>query len=193
MTTWRHFMVNIVALLLTTVPLFGQQFWETKPYLAWSNEEITQLTTDSPWAKELKVASGGQNFTLRITWLTALPLKQAVLKERMDEGGILAESAKEIMGVEEQYYAIGVTGLPADLAQKLTEAALRVANNPEIRPAKGDFQDRGRTVDVMILFSRSSPVLVEDKEVEVVLKLDGVEITRRFPLNEMVFNGKLEL
>jgi hypothetical protein len=193
MTTWRQYTVNIVALFLLGSPILGQEFWETKQYQTWSNEEIAKLTTDSPWAKELKVSSGGQNMTLRITWLTALPVKQAVLKERMDEGGILAESAKEIMGVEEQYYALGLTGLPSDLAGKLTEAALRVPNKPEIRPAKGDFQDRGRMMDVMILFSRASPIVVDDKEVEVILKLDGVEIGKKFPLNEMLFNGKLEL
>jgi hypothetical protein len=193
MTTPRQFTVNMLVVLLAAVPLFGQNFWQTKQYMTWTNEEVSRLTTDSPWAKELKATTSGRDITITLTWLTALPIKQAVLKERIDEGGILADSAKEIMGVQEQYYAIGVTGLPAALSQRLSEASLRIPNKPEIRPDKGDFQDRGRTVDVMILFSRSSPIVLEDEEVEVILKLDGVEIGKKFPLNEMVFNGKLEL
>ena len=193
MTTRRQWIVNMLALLLSAGTLSAQDFWRTKQYLAWTNDEISRLTTNSPWVKELKVTAGGKDATLRLTWLTALPIKQAVLRERMDEGGVLAESAKEIMSTQEQYYAVGITGLPADMAQKLTEAALRVPDKEEIKPARGDFQPRGATVDVMILFSRAKPVTAEDKEVEVILKLDGVEIGKKFPLNEMVFNGKLEL
>jgi hypothetical protein len=193
MTTQRQFAVNILAAFLITGTLLAQEFWDRKQYLQWTNDEISRLTSNSPWAKEANVESGGRNITLRITWLTALPIKQAFLKERIDEGGVLAESAKEIMTVEENYYAIGITGLPADMAQKLTEASLRIANKPEIQPAKGDFQSRGRTVDVMVLFARTSPITADDKEVEVVLKLGDAEVGAKFPLKDMVYNGKLEL
>lgn len=193
MTTQRQFAVNMLAVFLITGTLLGQEFWDKKQYLQWTNDEITRLTSNSPWAKDVDVAAAGGNIKLRITWLTALPIKQALLKERMDEGGILAESAKEIMTVEENFYAIGITGLPADIAEKLTEASLRIADKPEIKPAKGDFQSRGRTVDVMILFARTTPITVEDKEVEVVLKVGDAEVPGKFPLKDMVYNGKLEL
>jgi hypothetical protein len=76
------------------------------------------------------------------------------------------------------------------MAQKLTEASLRVPNKEEIRPPKGDFQPRGLTVDVMILFSRAKPVTADDKEVEVILKLDGVEIGKKFsPAFDTLTNG----
>ena len=45
----------------------------------------------------------------------------------------------------------------------------------------------------MILFPRANPITVADKEVDVVLKFSGNDVTTKFPLNEMVFNGKLEL
>jgi hypothetical protein len=193
MTTRRQFAVNILAAVFVTGTLLGQEFWEKKQYPTWTNEEITRLTTNSPWAKELKVTAGGQEVKLMLTWLTAMPIKQAVLKERMDEGGVLADSAKEIMEDKEDYYAIGVTGIPKDLAKELTEGWLKVAGKPDIQPAKGDFQDRGRSVDVMILFPRANPITLADKEVEVVLKFSGNDVSKKFPLNEMVFNGKLEL
>lgn len=193
MKSRRQFVVNILAAFLVAGTLFAQNFWDRKQYLQWTSEEISRLTSDSPWAKDLNVTSGGQNITLKITWLTALPIKQAVLKERVDAGGVLAESAKDIMSVKEEYYVIAVTGLPADLAKKLTEASLRVANKPEIEPAMGDFQSRGRTMDVMILFPRTNPIAVEDNEVELILKLNGAEAGKKFPLKDMVYNGKLEL
>jgi hypothetical protein len=193
MTTRRQFAVNTLAAFLVAGTLFGQQFWEKKQYPTWTSEEITMLTTNSPWAKELKTTVGGQEVKLMITWLTAMPIKQAILKERMDEGGVLADSAKEIMEGKEDYYAIGVTGIPKELARQLTEAWLKIPGKPDIQPAKGDFQDRGRTVDLMILFSNATPIAAADKEVEVALKLSGTDITKKFPLNEMMFNGKLEL
>ena len=193
MTTRRQFAVNTLAAFLVAGTLFGQQFWEKKQYTTWTNEEITMLTTNSPWAKELKATVGGQEVKLMITWLTAMPIKQAILKERMDEGGVLADSAKEILEGKEDYYAIGVTGIPKDLARQLTEAWLKISGKPDVQPAKGDFQDRGRTVDLMILFSNATPITAADKEVEVALKLSGTDITKKFPLNEMMFNGKLEL
>lgn len=193
MTTRRQFAVNILAGFLATGTLLAQDFWEKKQYLTWTNEEITRLTTNSPWAKELKVTAGGQEVKLTITWLTAMPIKQAFLKERMDEGGVLADSAKEIMADKEDYYAIGVTGIPKDLAKELTEGWLKISGKPDIQPAKGDFQDRGRTVDVMILFPRANPITAADKEVDVVLKISGKDVAQKFPLNEMMFNGKLEL
>lgn len=185
MTPWCQRAVNILVAVLVTGTLFAQDFWDMKDYRQWTNAEVERITTDSPWAKMLD--------NLSITWLTALPIKQAFLKERMDAGGILAESAKEIMTVEEKYYAIGITGLPADMAQKLTEASLRLPNKPEINPANANFQSRGRTVDVMILFPRTNPITVDDKEVEVILKLGSVEIGKKFPLKDMVYKGKLEL
>ena len=193
MTTRRQFAVNILAAFLVAGTLFGQEFWEKKQYPTWTSEEIAQLTTNSPWAKELKVTAGGQEVKLTITWLTAMPIKQAILKERMDQGGVLADSAKEIMEDQEDYYAIGVTGIPKDLARQVTEGWLKIPGKPDIQPAKGDFQDRGRAVDLMILFPRVNPIAIGDKEVEFVLKLSGNDIVKKFPLNEMVFNGKLEL
>ena len=148
MTTRRQFAVNILAAFLVAGTLFGQEFWETKQYLTWTSEEITRLTTNSPWAKELKVTAGGQEAKLRITWLTAMPIKQAVLKERMDEGGVLADSAKEIMEDKEDYYAIGVTGIPKDLARQLTEGMAensRQTRHPACkRRFSGPRPDRGR-------------------------------------------------
>jgi hypothetical protein len=193
MTTRRQFAVNMLAAFLVAGTLFGQEFWEKKQYLTWTSEEITRLTTNSPWAKEVRAPVGGQEVKLMITWLTAMPIKEAVLKERMDAGGVLADSAKEIMEDKEDYYAIGVTGIPKDLARQLSEAWLKIPGKPDIQPSKGDFQDRGRTVDLMILFARANPITLADKEVEVVLKISGNDIAKKFPLNEMVFNGKLEL
>jgi hypothetical protein len=193
MTTRRQFAVNMLAAFLVAGTLFGQEFWEKKQYLTWTSEEITRLTTNSPWAQEVRAPVGGQEVTLMITWLTAMPIKEAVLKERMDAGGVLADSAKEIMEDKEDYYAIGVSGIPKDLARQLTEAWLKIPGKPDIQPSKGDFQDRGRTVDLMILFARANPITLADKEVEVVLKISGNDIAKKFPLNEMVFNGKLEL
>src|SRR5437867_11788740 len=98
------------------------------------------------------------------------------------------------MGVQEMYYAIGIAGLPSDVAEKLTEASLQFPSVPgkaTIMPAHGDFQPSGRTVAVTILFARTAPIMIDDKDVDVVLKLDEKEYRTKFILKDMVFNGKL--
>ena len=185
MTTRRHFLVNMLAPFLVTATLLGQNFWDKKDYMQWTDQEISTVTTDSPWAKK-------QN-ELTITWITALPVKQAMLKDRMEAGGVLAESAKEIMSAKDTFYAISITGLAVEKSEALTEVSLKIENKPVIKPASGNFQRRGSTVDVMVMFPRAEPITADDKEVEVILKIGTDEIGTKFLLKDMVYNGKLEM
>ncbi len=185
MTTRRQYLVNIPGLFLLSATLLGQNFWDGKDYRQWTSDEVSMLTSNSPWSKKLN--------DLTITWLTALPVKQALLKERLEAGGILADSAEQIMGTEEEYYAIGITGLPADRSDDLTEVSLKVENKAVIKPTNGSFQPRGRTVDVMVIFPRTAPIIIDDGQVEVILKLGSEEMGTKFLLKDMVYKGKLEL
>ena len=58
----------------------------------------------------------------------------------------------------------------------------------------GGFGGRGgATFDIFILFPREAAFTVADKEVEFVTKLDKLTIRKKFKLEDMVFNGKLEM
>lgn len=185
MTTRSQCLVNTLALFLVAPVLLAQNFWNDQDYRKWTAVEVSRLTSDSPWAKKLN--------NLTITWLTALPIKQAMLKDRMDAGGILAESAQEIMNTEEKVYVIVITGLSAEEAKNITEISLKVEGKPIMKPASGNLQNRGQAVDAMVIFPRTDPITGNDGEVEVILKIGPDEIGKKFPLKDMVYKGKLEL
>lgn len=141
----------------------------------------------------------GASIKLIISWRSALPLKQAMLKPRIDAGGDLAADATRILSREETDYVIVVSGLPARMARaaqnpnELKKSALRRGKKPPIAPINADFQPHGQTTDVIVVFPRSDAITIDDKEVEVVVKLGPLEAKKKFTLKEMVFNGKLEL
>jgi hypothetical protein len=185
-----------LVLFLAAAAAFGQGFWTTKEFPNWTDEEARTMATDSPWAKDVTITT----IKLNISWLTALPIKQAMLKDRFAQGGELADNAQKIMAAHEEVYAIGLIGLPTDMVEdvihnieQVKQSTLNPAKKPTIALADLDFQPRGRTTDVLFLFARTNPILVEDTEVEVILKLGTFEARRKFNLKEMVYNGKLEL
>ena len=52
----RIVLLSLVCLLVASV-IFGQDFWTQKPFNQWTNEELKKFTTDSPWAKEITMAT----------------------------------------------------------------------------------------------------------------------------------------
>lgn len=144
-------------------------------------------------------AGGAGSVKLNISWRTALPLKQAILKARLAAGGDIATEAQQILSRQEANYIIVVTGLPARMAraaqnkEQLSKSGLKRGEKPVIAPVDVNFQPRGQMVDVLFVFPKTDPIVAEDKEVEVVLKLGQLEAKKKFNLKEMVFNGKLEL
>lgn len=51
---------------MTCVVAFSaSEFWKTKNYKQWTTEEANQVITDSPWAKDVKVASNGSEMGRR--------------------------------------------------------------------------------------------------------------------------------
>ena len=218
---------SCLVLLLAAAAAFGQGFWTRKVFPNWTDEEARTMATNSPWAKDVTITTGargsserdtteigvseleaasranastGQTIKLNIAWLTSLPIKQAMLKERFALGGDLAANAQKIMEAQEEVYAIGLSGLPTDMVEdvihnieQVKQSSLNPAKKPTIALADLDFQPRGRTTDVLFLFPRTDPIAVEDTEVEVILKLGTFEARRKFNLKDMVYNGKLEL
>ena len=194
-----------LVLLLAAAAVFGQDFWTRKAFPNWTDEEARTMATNSPWAKDVTITTGArgsseQTIRLNIAWLTSLPIKQAMLKERFAQGGDLTANAQKIMEAQEDVYAIGLSGLPTDMVEdvihnieQVKQSSLNPAKKPTIALADLDFQPRGRTTDVLFLFARTNPILVEDTEVEVILKLGTFEARMKFNLKDMVYNGKLEL
>lgn len=101
---------------------------------------------------------------------------------------------------EEQFYVLCVSGLPARLvqgsAEEMKEKALlkrRDKTKPPIRPADVQVRAQRRFADVYLLFPKTDPITLEDREVEFVLEVKNLEIKKKFKLKDMVYKGKLEI
>lgn len=108
----------LCALALAGVQAAG--VWETKPFTEWTDKDVQLVLTDSPWAGKgslTNVRSGGNfsptpDWKVTIAWQSALPLKQAILKQLVGPTG--QPSPEQIKAVEtpEATYIIRISGLP---------------------------------------------------------------------------------
>jgi hypothetical protein len=242
--SWVRIVVFIVAVLALTGMALGQEFWVKKDYTQWTEKEVQKIMTDSPWSKDVTVATappggssldmgsggggggggeeeggggggggggsrgggggrggGGSNTVkLTISFRSAVPLKQAVVKSRMAAGGDVPADAKEFLGREETYYVVMASGLPQRMLRdardpdELKKSQIKRGKKTPVAPADVQFQQGQRqTVDVLFLFPKTDPIVEADKEIEVILRLGKFDFKKKFALKDMVFNGKLEM
>ena len=96
-------------------------------------------------------------------------------------------------------YVLIVSGVPTTLAGAIQvelakRSTIRFGKKPPLEPKGLDMQAHGQSSDVVFVFPKTQMISAdEDKEVEVILKLDTTELKKKFNLKDMVYNGKLEL
>jgi hypothetical protein len=137
--------------------------------------------------------------TLNMSWRSALPLRKAIVKSRLGGSTEVPAEAQQMLTKEQEEYVVVVSGVPARIARQLQDptrlnrSTLKAGKKAPVTPKAIDFQTRTQTVDVFFIFPKADPITVEDKEVELDLKLGTMEAKRKFNLKDMVYNGKLEL
>ena len=216
--------------LLTSGLLLGGDFWDDKEFTEWSLKDVTKMMTRSPWAKVVNLSLsnprppggiGGRSrrggiggrprglgrggvipsFKLMISWRSALPIKQAIVRDRMGTSMTLPSGAREFLDQQEEFYAVAVAGFPARIGQMLENSPRKaILDNTFLKRKKGsiapdDFlaQKRGTLIDILFFFPKSANITVGDKDIELIMKLGPRTIKKKFKLKDMVLNGNLEL
>lgn len=221
----RHKRIVAAAVLwmLGAAGLAAANFWDTKPYTDWSQKEVEEMLTDSPWARQLSVVvqspprptedtvgrgggggdTGGRGFPvpspqlkLVLTWRTALPVRQALA--RLPIGAASAAGIDQLPLPERPpYYLITLSGVPARYARVAPSATattfLRRGKKAPIALAQGAVQQDGANTTLFFLFLRTDPITLEDKDVEFATTIGTLEIKKKFTLKDLVVNGQLEL
>jgi hypothetical protein len=117
----------------------------------------------------------------------------------MRSGGEVSAEAQQFLGRVDETYIILIEGMPQNIARQALADANRVrksflkAGKREIPLAKIGTNQRGRNLDIVLMFDKTEPIRLEDNEVEVDAKLGAFEVKKKFKLKDMVVNGKLEL
>lgn len=141
--------------------------------------------------------SGAPSIPLTVSWRTALPLRQAVARQKFGAEAGTSADAKKLVEESQKYYAILITGVPTRMGRGgdevktalMKNTSLKVKGKDPIAPA--DLQAGGTAV--LFLFPKTVPIDLDDKEVEFSTKLGQNIVKTRFKLKDMVFNGKLDL
>ncbi len=119
------------------------------------------------------VPGSAPSVTLVVRWQSALPIRQAIAKQKFGSEAGTSPESKKLLDGDQKYYAVLVSGLPGrmvrvsdDMKPNLLKATtLSVKGKDPI--AAADLQTAGNEQKglVMFFFPKTSPVDADDKEV----------------------------
>jgi hypothetical protein len=90
--------------------------WEEKPYIAWTAGELKDLLNGSPWAGKgsiSRIKSNGANSqpieeTALVTWTSALPIREALVREQFGLNGKVTPEVEAFLSAPSDVYMIAV-------------------------------------------------------------------------------------
>ncbi len=140
-----------------------------------------------------------RNFVVR--WLSAQPVKEALVKARYGDEAGTAEDGRAFINRTETHYVISVSGFPGRMAQmgqrnpeRFKQGSfLKRKNKENISPEDFQIQGGQQEAEVWLRFPRTHEITLADKDVEFQMKMGQTNIRRKFKLKDMVYNDKLEL
>jgi hypothetical protein len=193
-----------------------QKIRENSPWAKEFNIAIPSAGGDPAGASGGKGGKGGQNspvggpdagavgsgVNLVIRWQSALPVKEANVKMKYKAEAATSAEAKQLLDAAEPVYVLVIEGIGRGLVRGDTEqakqemmaqTALIVKGREPIKPV--DFRLAGGQgkATAVFAFPKSTPITLDDKEVEFDCKVGTFSVKQKFQLKAMVFNGKLEL
>jgi len=136
--------------------------------------------------------SKAQMIHLLVRWESAMPVQAAELKRAEATPPTLSDNGYSIA-----VYGVPFTdakGDPLQLARFFKESAfLKREGKPNVKPILAEAFELQRSVVVVYLFPYSAEISKKDAVVEFNALIGRLEVTQKFNVQDMVFQGKLEL
>ena len=129
---------------------------------------------------------------LKLRWESALPVREAELKTKDNRAPT----------IEEKYYAIAIYGVPdrmlngndKSLADQLKkQASLKRDGKKDLKPASVEVLRKEDGPVIVYLFPRSNEITKQDRRIEFNATIERLQFTSAFYVDEMVWQGKLQL
>lgn len=133
-----------------------------------------------------------RSLTLQLRWESALPIRAAELKSHAVEPPTLEGDGYRIA----VYGApgAGLNGDPKSLGDPLKkQAVLRREGKPDVRPSRVEVFEREDGLVIVYLFPLSAEISPKDGRIEFNAQIGRLAFAQSFDLEEMQFQGKLEL
>jgi len=137
-----------------------------------------------------------------VRWESALPIRQVLARQQYGDEVETSAEAIEYLGREPSSYVVRIVGIPAGgnigtPEERAAGAQLVIRNQPPIQAIQAVSERAGRGVDLFLAFPKAPPagraLTVADRQVQVVLDTEIIRVRRRFNLNDMIYQGELEL
>ena len=217
MPAWAAFAT--LSLLFFAPP---EQEWKNKSPSEWTEADAKLVLADSPWSKTAtatldkeyphkpgiklgdfaitsplhrlsatKPGDSGKPPVLTLRWESARPVREANRKV-----------GKDAAQLEPNYYALAVYGIPKEalagdekeLAAGLRkQAVLKRYAKKEIVPVRVEILLRDGAPVVLYLFAKPGDITWRDHNLEFTAQAAQWKFTQSFALDDMMFEGKLEL
>jgi hypothetical protein len=137
------------------------------------------------------VSAPDSQLVVHLRWESALPIREAELKARETNAPV----------VEEDRYAIAVYGIPShfmkdpqNAGDRLKgQAALKREGQKDLKPSHVDVIPRDDGLVIVFLFLRTKEISAKDLRVEFNALIGPYQISQAFRVDEMMYQGKLEL
>jgi len=130
--------------------------------------------------------------TLTVRWESALPVREAELKTR--------DTAAPT--IEDDSYAIAVYGVPRRMAdadshqladQLKKQASIKRNGKKDIKPSSVEVLQRDDGPVIVYLFPRSKEITADDRRLEFDAQINRLQFTQSFYVEDMTYQGKLQL
>lgn len=209
-----NWIVSLVALVC-----FASPFWQTKPPNQWSEQELQQLLTDSPWSQMAEGGSKAVGPAIRVFFATASIMEQAELerqrraqlkrpknsKAASSEPDPLVEEYREWLEANRASQIVVALSVPNLAAfsderevRRMEQESYLQAGRKKVKMT-GHFAPSSGDPYLRLIFPRAifpPDAQPTDKSIILQLYLPGVSIPYRqaeFAVKDMMVNGKLEL
>jgi hypothetical protein len=145
---------------------------------------------------------GGSMPPVVIRWQSAMPVKQALVRMRFGPAAETSADAKQMLEREDPGYVIVLSGPLRPFLRGNGEAlkkaimdisSLSVKGKDPIKPMEVQMGGTARAIEIVLIFPKTTPLTLDDKEVEFSTKLADLPLKSKFRLKDMAFNGKLDL
>ncbi|MBI1789766.1 MAG: hypothetical protein HYR60_19720 [Acidobacteria bacterium] len=140
--------------------------------------------------------------TVQIRWVSALPVRQALLKAKLGKEAETSPEAQKLLSEPDTHYRLALIGFPARMAQMGNErlqaelkasTSLKRKGKDPITPEAIQFAGNEESLAVIFAFPKTAPIALDDKEIEFASKVGPLEFKRKFRLKDMVYKGGLAL
>jgi len=135
--------------------------------------------------------------TLHVRWLSALPVRQALVISRLGRDKVDSNQARKFLQQNPGYYVVAIAGIPPRMAAGISDERLAALAKDATLVRKGKSSITAEAAQklsdepgIAFLFPKTDPITADDKEVEFVSKAGALEVKSKFKLKDMMLAGK---